>query len=112
METPAPSPQRQDGGGTGYTGQRRSARPSATGMRVSIDCLCCGAVAEAYRSPGCPTTDLCCNFLSEEDKAMATPKKYSKPSKDTEDAAMYITTVVRNAIDDFHCRYWGNKTEH
>ena len=36
---------------------------------------------------------------------MSKARTHSKPSKDRENAAMYIAMVVRNAMEDFHCRH-------
>jgi hypothetical protein len=36
---------------------------------------------------------------------MAKAKRGSRPSSDTADAAMYLAMVVRNALEDFHCRH-------
>jgi hypothetical protein len=33
----------------------------------------------------------------------------SQPSKLTQDTAMYIAMVVRNALEDFHCRYLSDE---
>src|SRR5206468_10541045 len=36
-------------------------------------------------------------------------KSRSRPSKDREDTAMYIAMVVRNALEDFHCRHLSDE---
>lgn len=36
---------------------------------------------------------------------MAKSRKKPKPSKNTQTFALYIASVVRNAMEDFHCKY-------
>jgi hypothetical protein len=40
---------------------------------------------------------------------MAKGKGNSKPAKTTEDAAMVIAMVIRNALEDFHCRHLSDE---
>jgi hypothetical protein len=40
---------------------------------------------------------------------MSKNKRHSKPSKNAEDAAMFIAMVVRNAMEDFHCRHLSDE---
>ena len=40
---------------------------------------------------------------------MAEAGKSSRPSLVTEDMAMYIAMVVRNALEDFHCRHLSDE---
>ena len=40
---------------------------------------------------------------------MARRKGKSRPSKETEDTALYIAMVVRNALEDFHCRHLSDQ---
>src|SRR5262245_60252351 len=45
----------------------------------------------------------------EEAAAMAKRMHHSRPTKDREDAAMYVAMVVRNALEDFHCRHLSDE---
>jgi hypothetical protein len=40
---------------------------------------------------------------------MAKGKRKSKPAKTTEDTALYIAMVIRNALEDFHCWYLSDE---